>query len=246
MANSDSEVKTLLNFVNLASSDIKAALDRSAPCRRSVDHRKYLQKQLKRFSQKYTKIPRCQSHRTSEPPKTPEDKATGNLRRLTDAPTDDGNYDEDLSPNCEHEARAGQVPMRNRQLPASFWKEPQSSSGRRERFVKHPLTNGERIKMIYDDVTPNPLLPVDAEPLRSVVCACCCALQFRGHHSLHGRVLAPHTDAAAFRNKTYGTNIEISHNIIDGLHGSSTHVVVKPIPTKPAVSSSIFSVFGFV
>ena len=32
---SDSDVKMLLNFVNLASSDIKAALDKSAPCRRS-------------------------------------------------------------------------------------------------------------------------------------------------------------------------------------------------------------------
>lgn len=251
MANSDSEVKTLLNFVNLASSDIKAALDRSAPCRRSVDHRKYLQKQLKRFSQKYTKIPRCHSHRTSEPPKIPEgeaaacahEDAAGNMRRLTDAR--DVNHEEDLYPNCEDEARAGQVPMRNRQLPASFWKEPQNSSGSRERFVKPPLTNGERIKMINSDVKPNPLLSGDVEPLRSVVCACCCALQYRGHHSLHGRVLAPHTDAA-FRNKTYETNIEISHNFIDGLHGNSTHVVVKPIPTKPAVSPSIFSVFGFI
>ncbi|XP_070578392.1 uncharacterized protein [Ptychodera flava] len=47
---SEGDVKTLLNFVNLASCDIKAALDKSAPCKKSVDHRKYLQKQLKRFS----------------------------------------------------------------------------------------------------------------------------------------------------------------------------------------------------
>ncbi|XP_033641352.1 uncharacterized protein LOC117301458 [Asterias rubens] len=45
---SDGDVKTLLHFVNLASSDIKAALDKSAPIRKSSENRKFLQKQLKR------------------------------------------------------------------------------------------------------------------------------------------------------------------------------------------------------
>ncbi len=46
----EGDVKSLLQFVNIATTDIKAALDKSAPCKRSVDHRKYLQKQLRRFS----------------------------------------------------------------------------------------------------------------------------------------------------------------------------------------------------
>ncbi|XP_052010237.1 protein FAM181A-like [Xyrauchen texanus] len=264
MANSDSEVKTLLNFVNLASSDIKAALDRSAPCRRSVDHRKYLQKQLKRFSQKYSKIPRCHSHRTNDSltfTKTPEDKAAafkhegiqGNLRQR------ELNFVEehlhlDLNPNTEDKEWSGQVPMRKRQLPASFWKEPQSSLGSREcweHFLKNntngtgrvPATNGEKRKMISDDLSPNQFGDVD--PLRSVMCTCC-PLQFHGNHARHGCFIIPCLNAAAFRNKTTERNIEISHNIIDGLHNNISHVVVKPIPTKPAISPSIFSVFGFI
>ena len=44
------DVKSLLNFVNLAGDNIKASLDRSASCKRAVDHKKYLQKQLQHFS----------------------------------------------------------------------------------------------------------------------------------------------------------------------------------------------------
>ncbi|XP_016340478.1 protein FAM181A [Sinocyclocheilus anshuiensis] len=221
MASSDSEVKTLLNFVNLASSDIKAALDRSAPCRRSVDHRKYLQKQLKRFSHRYAKMPRCHSHRNgdSAPAKLSEDKA----------PPGPGSGREERL-NAEDGARSGQgqgqapTPMRKRQLPASFWKEPQSSSGSRERLerflqsghVRPPAVNGERSTTGFDDLNANPLLS------GSAACACsCCSLPYR--------FLLPHADAPL---------------------SSRAHVVIKPIPTKPSSSSSssssVFSVFGFI
>ncbi|KAL1258471.1 hypothetical protein QQF64_011715 [Cirrhinus molitorella] len=266
MANSDSEVKTLLNFVNLASSDIKAALDRSAPCRRSVDHRKYLQKQLKRFSHRYAKIPRCHSHRNGDSTlaKLAEDKAAVLARDGPRATGGEEHLNADLSPSpsSEDEARSGQLPMRKRQLPASFWREPQSSSGSRERLehflknnangaarVRSPAMNGEKRQTLYDDLKASPLLSGNAEPpRRSVACACscsCCSLPYRGLHALHSRFLMPHADAA-FRNKTTESNIEIAHNFIDGLHSNSAHVIIKPIPTKPAVSSSIFSVFGFI
>ena len=44
------DVNSLLNFMNLASDNIKASLDRSTSCKRAVDHKKYLQKQLQHFT----------------------------------------------------------------------------------------------------------------------------------------------------------------------------------------------------
>ena len=62
---SGSVVPSLLNFVDVAGRDIRAALDRSAPGRRLVDHRRYLQRQLRcRYSHRrpveapYRDIPR--------------------------------------------------------------------------------------------------------------------------------------------------------------------------------------------
>ncbi len=206
MTSSDSEVKTLLNFVNLASSDIKAALDRSAPCRRSVDHRKYLQKQLKRFS-----------HRCAKGPPRRSSDAT-----LADLSADNGG---DAPLNA-----AAQIPMRERQLPASFWKEPRASStgGQRlEHLLKKSNASGtarvkspaERAKTVYEDLNANALLSAYA------ACACC---------SLPCRFLLPERDA------------EIARSFTDGLQRSSAHVVIKPIPTKPAVSASAFSARGFI
>ncbi|KAM5129892.1 protein FAM181A [Mantella aurantiaca] len=132
---SDNEVKTLLNFVNLASCDIKAALDKSAPCRRSVDHRKYLQKQLKRFSQKYSRLPRCHAGKSVDLRRGLAERinlaAHGKGLNEKVMATLDGNAGGEarLPGNGAEGGRPDQVPMRKRQLPPSFWEEPRPSTG---------------------------------------------------------------------------------------------------------------------
>ncbi|XP_043118080.1 protein FAM181A-like [Puntigrus tetrazona] len=220
MASSDSEVKTLLNFVNLASSDIKAALDRSAPCRRSVDHRKYLQKQLKRFS-----------HRCAKGPRRSSDATLAELS-ADNAPLRAGG---DARLNA-----AGQIPMRERQLPASFWKEPRSTSGgqRLEHLLKSDASGTVRVrspaaraKTVYEDFNANALLSGNA----GCACACC---------SLPCRFLLPH--AHELRNSATERDAEIARSFMDGLQRSGAHVVIKPIPTKPAPHASAFSALGFI
>lgn len=111
---------SLLNFMNLASGNVKTALEKPANFKRNINHRRYLQKQLRNYSKRKNDI-------TTKKPKDVLKHKTHSLHGDKHGTSRNSSRQEGSSKRSERTVEAvnfEKSSLRERNLPPSFWQEP--------------------------------------------------------------------------------------------------------------------------
>lgn len=134
---------SLLNFMNLASGNVKTALEKPANFKRNINHRRYLQKQLRNYGK------RKPSELIMKKPKDVLKHKTNTLAGDRHGVSRNSSRQEGTSKKLEKNSETvncDKPSLRERNLPPSFWQEPVTEDSTETYMFPlypHPARTGE-------------------------------------------------------------------------------------------------------